>query len=126
MQPSIQISTFGTYIALTAGNIVFEIATPNEIDGDFELAKLPPCTIEHKVTTCGVEYPIVCSFLMVLDLGSHQQMPRYSDQPQTWYVPWICFVSDRTHLKLAQKIKDRTSLVPPPTRRYPRHTLFLK
>jgi serine/threonine-protein kinase SRPK3 len=56
------IYSFCAYIAVTAGNIVFEInPSPKEIDGDFESAKLPPCTIEHKVIISGVEYPIVRS-----------------------------------------------------------------
>jgi len=45
------IYSFCAYIALTAGHIVFEIdPRPSEIDGDFELARIPPCTIEHHVT----------------------------------------------------------------------------
>ena len=54
--------SFCAYIALTASNIVFEIgSTQNEIEDDFKLAKLPPCTIDQKITMCGVEYPIVRS-----------------------------------------------------------------
>jgi len=46
---------FCAYIAITTCNIVFEI------DVAFELAKIPPCTIEHRLNVSGVEYPIVRS-----------------------------------------------------------------
>ena len=47
-------------LAVTASNIVFECDTRREeIESDF--AKIPPCTIEKKITVDDKEYPIVRS-----------------------------------------------------------------
>jgi hypothetical protein len=50
------------------------IVGPTRNEKDFKLAKLPPCTIEQKVTMYGVEYPIVRSHPVPNDIE--------------WNAPW--------------------------------------